>query len=729
MNYIEQIINLDLDNLMENDYQKISEVLKEVKNKGHKNMENYYVVYPFAIEDNPPYKPILFDNFLSKYKYGKHIKEFLIEDNKNKEIFIYNKENGEVREVIGDDIKWIDYDKELSKYSFDSPEYIAIINQIKQSLSRLIKTLPKDISQVKSLISNGAYSETTENLFPLLQLTKKIHSPQIFEFFIQEYPQFKEYFDNDSEYNKKRMENNDGKFFRLKQSEESLFSKILGVRNYNNNIDEDFCYIALKEKIIGKKDFTYGDGSTMKYQLYLAIKKAIKKNDLVLLNEVLSDDIYLNVLLKMSNDDKSYDEKLSNYVTSVEVGTLLKNKGFRFLNKDFHNSLSNEEAIEVINDYKNSQNETLSLYPYTILGHGENSYKKIEVLLKLFPEMNDEKVLNNYMHNIFSEATLPLISVIMKKMDKIDLTKYDIFLYLLQKGAPIEMYKQAIDLGADPRNCEKFIETVINHRDGMKCVKLLNKEGIVLAKNPDYLFHVLRNKPNKTILSYFEKNVEDICSKYTFDGNLAWWGANNLENLKWMISKASNLTQNGKDNQSILYYFAKMNSEKKVDLYIEKVIDTLNSAYNQFEKLKINTDYVNEKNGNHLLHELCKINVFNSGLMNINVIEKIEDISENSLGDYINLKNKDGYTPIEILVDGIKNEKSDLLKIKRTKLLNHLIEKYQNKIILNVVNDKGVELVNEVLDCVIEDVTPIVEKIYMNNINVTSKIKKPMLKF
>lgn len=647
MNYLNNIINLADESLTPDNFSGLIDILKPLHLQMGEHFFSHLISMPYALNNIPAFKPITIKTMILNHPLKAELNNTL--NNKNNEHLLYwdaptqsiqlAKTRQEIKLVFDDFINRGDT-QGLNNY----------VSKIISNIKSLVKELPQNISDIQFFAHPTSNDFLKYDAVPLLRIVEIFPHHSVLDTLIQEYPQVTEYFNMSSPYysdTKKKSDNT------LYQIDPSMFVKFVNrVKGANYNNDSASFYLSCFKKgllNLELRNFIATGSSDIVWQ---SLKYAVSKNDMEGVKFFLANPNLLEPIREINKTAGA--NSLGSGITNFEMLKLLTHYNFPLIfthdenheNMKFYSMSEAQEQIEKNASFKKEMN----FLPYFTTQYNKK-INALNSLVTLLPQLATNEFLQDYAEQLFSETSLENYSKIYETFPQLDLSKVDLFNHIARKNInwDTQYFKDALEHGYDPRFCSQFINFCGTKSDGVKMIKSLNKEGIIVARNPDYLFHSFR-KGTKSLISVFDKASDEVFNKFTLEGNLAWWGANSPELLKQSASRAIDVTLNGKQGQSVFFYFAKaMNSDSHKFTNFKTVTDLILSKLNKPDD-KFDFSYVDEKTGNNFFHEFLTIRGFNSSNFNITPLSILAKHSKSDFFENINAKNNEGYTPIELLL-------------------------------------------------------------------------------
>lgn len=487
---------------------------------------------------------------------------------------------------------------------------------ILSSIQRLINNLPKDYNEIKNLKGLDYYgkesilvsSDSPREINPLFFLAEQFKEIPVYEIIFKKYPKIKE------EWLKTDRRREDQPIFlsTIEASYNDVRNPELGIFFLKNGIGEDY--------------FSDPKNSSKTHDL---IKYASYSGDLDFLNFILPK-------INLKEIEKNlYDYELSiSKAKNKEIIKLLLDNGASFK----HEVMKNSSKYEVNLLYSREASNSI-----IVDGILENKPEEIDEFKK-----NYDAIYNNLEYKDFSFTQL-----ITNKYD-FPLEKYDM-LYVAKKqnrkdATDTEAFEWLVKNGADIRRCDKFCKLLVDSREeGLKLLRALNKKGIIVSKSADIVFNILRSNPTKTFLNYYDKITNQEIEKYNINGHPAWWGATNLTDFKWALSKTQNIEQKSQNHEP--YFVFALREELLVNKFNAKSLieEQIKNAKKRNPNLDLDISY-KDKYNNNFLHYLFKTEKYKKESIDSNILDIIKTHSSKNIFEYLMEKNNQGKSPLDILL-------------------------------------------------------------------------------
>lgn len=683
----------------EDSMKAIAEMIVKSLPEFNNDLNQINLAFPYSVGTMTNSEVIKFSylsqNFNRFHSLHTKIKEILPQRNIN---FSFDRDTGFINETESFGVSYINHT--LNSLSQDKQQREQFLEEVKLAFQELILQLPSNISDIKGLKLQQYGSEQEFTARPLLTLVFRLNSPQIVDFVFSQYPQLKEYYDIESNYYQQ-----DNQQHRLVKNKYNFVAQQLNSFSYE--LKSQYEYIFYRHGLIDKNtpDIDFQN-------VYQAIfKTAIYQNDIEFIRTELKNPDNLNTLLVHKNEDLNYRERFDFYEyptrlsSNLEINKILKEKGFPFFSYLFdgeteNKAIENHEVETLFKSIVNKDNSSslelskLDIIPLFSGHHTTNFYDKLKNFCTLFPEFENTEIISKYANSILNFIEVDNLPLLFKEFPSIDYTGVDVFSHLHSKhNTPISTYASAIEVGVDPRICGKFIERIVKAReDGLKLLKALNKEGIVVIKNPDYVFHIYNNNPTKNFTTYFDKCSDDIFSKYTASGEIVWWGVESQEQIKSKLYRINDVTQNAKDGRSLFHYFAHKEHSHTKQINLANLVNVIFGSQFNPDNQSFDLSYV-YPNGNNLLHEILTFSIFKKSL-NTSSLSVLDNYSKHDLALQFSQKNNNGETPLEMMINKYKNDSKIMFNFDST--LSGIFNIFKDRIDYSQICKDGESLANKI---------------------------------
>ncbi len=484
------------------------------------------------------------------------------------------------------------------------------------SIQRLVNILPKDYNDIKNLKGVDLYgkesilasSNSSREMNPLFYLAEQFKEPSIYEIIFKKYPKIKdEWMKTDR-----------------RREEQPIFLSTIEA-SYNDVRNPELGIFFLKNGI-GEEYFSDPKNSSKTHDL---IKYASYSGDLEFLKFILPK-------VKLQEiENNLYDYELSiSKAKNKEIIKLLLDNGASFKHQIMRNSNNYDVNLLYSREASNS---------WIVDGILEHRPEEITEFKK-----NYDALYNNLEYKDFS-----LTKLIVSKYD-FPLENYDM-LYVAKKQnrqdtSNTELYEWLVKNGADIRRCDKFCKLLVDSReDGLKLLRALNKTGIIVSKSSDIVFNILRSSPTKTFLNYYDKITSTEIEKYNINGFPAWWGASNITDFKWAISKTQNIEQKSQTQEP--YFVFALREELLVNKFSARTLieEQLKVAKKRNPNLDLDISY-KDKYNNNFLHYLFKTEKYKKDSIDSNILDMIKSNSSQNIFEHLMEKNNQGKSPLDILL-------------------------------------------------------------------------------
>lgn len=492
-----------------------------------------------------------------------------------------------------------------------SQNYDEFKDIIQQSIKKLINDLPSDLTQVEIFKGYDYYGqiEVKKHNHPIFEIAEAIHKEEIYDIIFSAIPSTKSYWE---ENNKRRGEEQP----RFLNSIESIWNEVkkpgLGIVFYKHGIGVEYMH---KEE------------------------NASKLHDLICYASYSGDIDFLNTVLPKVNlprlEANKYPYNLS----------LPRAKNAEIVKKLLAHNAVIEQEIE-------SRNSSSPPSQINILFSEE--MRKVEVFDTILENTDygnqvckEPKSFYGVMLNKDFDFTKTLI-----EKYNFPLEKFDMLQVAWKHDDDDEQYQWLIKNGADPRNCQTFCESIVNSREsGLKRLRALNKQGILMAKSPDVIYGIFSNSPTKNFITYYEKLTANELEKNTKNNFPAWWSATSQNDFKFMMLRIDNPAQTASDGRPYLHFI------------LEKELHTKVASGFARESFKTQLDYIKRKcpdseidfsyrdnNGNNVLHHLVTVKKYGKDSIDTTLFDNLKEYTNNRIYDLFSIPNNAGITPLEILL-------------------------------------------------------------------------------
>jgi Arc/MetJ-type ribon-helix-helix transcriptional regulator len=535
---------------------------------------------------------------------------------------------------------------------------------IKQSIEKLLKDLPDNIEQIKTLKTYDYYGKIEEKSHrnPLFEIAEEINQEEIYNMVFSKKPEIKK------EWLKTGRRDEQPLFL---STIEAIWNDVrnpeLGVLFYKHDICKDYMH---KEE--------------NKEKLHDLIRYAVYDEDYDFLNEALPKID----LSKLEENKHSHDLCLPRAKSKKMVNLLLDH------NATVEHVIKSDKTTYDVNVL--FSDELRSFEAFSAIIERNEKYRKMIV----------EQPENFY--TLMGKKDFEFTKVLIEKYN-FPLEKFDMLSIAWQKDGDFEWL---VKNGADIRECASFCSEIVSAReDGLKKLRLLNKEGFIVAKAPDFIFNIFNSSPTKNFINYYDKLTAQDVEKTTKNGYPAWWGAKTPSDYKFMQSRISNPMQKANDGKTYLFYVL----ERETENYGRNRAGAKEAFKNMVEKMnkkfpdeKLDLSYVDEK-GNTFLHLLVKVEKYGKDSIDADLLELIKENSSENPFSYMMKKNKKGIMPIEILLTQETKYNWSSIKVIKDAITNESInfseklssgEKIGDKLVEYFKDDKefSIKLHSEILN-------------------------------
>jgi len=509
--------------------------------------------------------------------------------------FKWNAETGEITEKVGYGINWM------------KDSYIDFKEAINSSINKLLLDIPKDLSEIKiynQLNSNGSVDSKRLH-HPLYTIASTINQPEVYQLIFDALPEFKSYWLEPSRVTK-----------------EPRFLYLIDSSHFG--IGKPKVAISFYKNSIGTEYFHQPENLDRLHELIL---NASESGDLEFLKLVLP-----KIDLKKIEFDK-YSRSLSLCkAKNAEVANIL---------------LDNNALIE-----KEIDTPSGKLVNNVVLNEEITKIEVIDLILQRLPQYRDEiKSESKSYYRMLEMRNFEFTQLLVEKY-QFPLENFDM-LYLAYKksdGDDLKYYKWLVKNGADTRECAELCHEIVKKREsGLKLIRALNKEGIIVAQSPDFVFNIFQNSPTKTFVNYYEKLTDTDLEKTTKNGLPAWWGAKHHSDYLFMFSRIKNYDQLAEDGKSLLFHLLESQLMFK-GLQPKEIIKL------QLKKLKVkNPEYkfdlsYEDKKGNNFLHYFLSFERHHKDIKDLDLLDILSDNSKQNPYEFLSKENKEGISPMDLFL-------------------------------------------------------------------------------
>ena len=256
--------------------------------------------------------------------------------------------------------------------------------------------------------------------------------------------------------------------------------------------------------------------------VYDLASNAIYQNDLKVLNKLIEN---FN-LPKIEKEKKSYEAFLKK-ANSPEVAEILLNTG-----------------CFAVGIWKGDKSKNTTSYAI-------DEHMSRDTLSSIINHVDKDLVVKHhkYFYNTFikERADLETVKVLIEE-HKFPIEKYDMLCVgqkIRSNFSSFDSIKWFLEHGADPRNCEDFVSTIVAQReDGKKSLGLYKREGLLDTFSSDMIYAMANNEDMKKIfINYYEKVTPEQLSRPTKDGSPAWFGVNSQDFFNLIKNKIEDYNQ------------------------------------------------------------------------------------------------------------------------------------------------------------------------------------------
>jgi hypothetical protein len=255
-----------------------------------------------------------------------------------------------------------------------------------------------------------------------------------------------------------------------------------------------------------------------------------------------------------------------------------------------------------------------------------------DIFYKYLERSSDEESFKQKV-NLFLEHGFPL-------------SKYDFF--SCSKAIPdyIDRVNYCLEIGADPRNCKQFVQSLVSARD-VSSFKKITKNTTLNLLYPDPLFYLLNSESHtQTTLDLASKATSENLMRLTAFKIPAWFGVSSSNSLRNIDNKITNF--NPVNHISWITYIT---SVLKTDRFsdISKMIVSMSK--HQMKKNNELLEFgVSNIKGNNVFHNLFEYNEHRRVQVDRDFIDVIlNNFNLSNLNYLIMEKNNLGNTPLDNL--------------------------------------------------------------------------------
>ncbi len=487
---------------------------------------------------------------------------------------------------------------------------------ILSSIQKLLNNLPSDYNEIINIKGKDYYNkentlastDSIRKINPIFYLAEQLKDASVYEIIFKKYPKIKdEWLKTDS-----------------KRDNQPLF--LSSIDATLNDIRNPELGIFFLKQGIGTEYFFDPKNSTQTHDL---IKYASYSGDKDFLNFILPK-------VNLAEIEKGlYDYELSiSKAKDKEIIKILLENGASFKHEVSRNSNKYEVNLLYSREASNA---------IVVDGILENKPEELQEFKK-----NYDSLYNNLEYKDF-----PLTKLIVTKYD-FPLENYDM-LYIAKKqnkkdSTDTDLYEWLVKNGADIRRSDKFCKAIVDSReDGLKLLRALNKKGIIVSKSADTVFNILRSSPTKTFLNYYDKITNTEIEKYNINGHPAWWGATNMSDFKWALSKTENAEQKSQHQEP--YFSFALREELLVHKFSARglIEEQLKVAKKRNPNLDLDFSY-RDKHNNNFLHFLFTTEKYRKDSIDSNILDVLQNNSSQNIFASLMEKNQYGKSPLDILL-------------------------------------------------------------------------------
>ena len=580
---------------------------------------------------------ITFEEFIQKHFKDPEFFKKIVDEKmiSNPFQFFFNPDTMTVTDVPGYGLYWMKnhWSKDRNNYGEQGDEFAPYILEAIKQLAKTLKDLPIESTPLvesenirfkrhrKSNISYELldYQQNIErtHLHPLEHIARFLDKPEVYDTILSVSPGYK-----------KLWQTGDTML------DQEKLKHVIPISRYGHN-DTALIHVFYKHDIA--RD--YIDNSSLT-GLHSLIEHAIHKNDVNFIREHST-----RWSIAAIESSKPYYECFIRSSRSKEMTELLMEKG-AFISGNFiqHDEVKGQD-IE-----KNVSVITKELSVEAL----DSLLEKSPVISKLLKDNPDI-----FHYHFFKEGrSFEHVKLLVEKYD-FPVQNYDMLILAKRFSQEENVMSWVLEHGADPRQCEEYIKTMVASRDdGLKSMKALHKSNILNIFYPDPIFHILNNNPTKIFLTWLEKAPQEQFNRFTVNGVPAWWGATE-SSMSLALSKVDNLHQLSQSGNSYAFYLASL------DLRDRKAGERIEKFGPYVKKKSISSISLEGKNeiGNNIFHL-----IFGKKESQENVDEKfvsnILSLTQDNIAPLLVEKNHDGKEPLLYMLD--INERSNMWEVKES---------------------------------------------------------------
>lgn len=509
--------------------------------------------------------------------------------------------------------------------------------QIFQSFKNLLDDLPEDLSKVTTYNQINHYGkiESRSLNHPLYTVSSEINQPELYDLILTSRPNLKDEFLNNS------IVSNEPKFLHIINKHQTHH-----LRDDSKNYE---IAIIFYKHGIGVEYFHQNDNLD---DLHSLICKASHTGDTEFLNIVLPT---VN-LHEMEQNKDSRNISLT-WAKNAEVANIL----FAY--------------NAVVEKSYATQNGTVT--NNLILNDDLTKLDVLDLMLQKFPQYQ-EQIKNDPQpfYHFMQQRTFGFTKLLVEKY-QFPLENFDMLSIAYKKttSETYEDYKWLAQNGADLRESELFCIEMVRQRDaGLKLIRGLNKEGIIVSKSPDFVFNIFQSNPTKIFLTYYDKLSAVELEKNTKKGLPAWWGAKAHSDYFFMFSRIKNYDQTAQDGRNLLFHVLEMQLEHR-GINPQSIIKLqLKKLHAKEQEYKLDLSYTDES-GNNFMHHLLTFRKNYKDNINLDLLELLEGNTKQNIFEFLSKENKQGVSPLDLFLtqDNLSNyDYNKTLKLLIEKAADHI---------------------------------------------------------
>lgn len=523
--------------------------------------------------------------------------------------FTWNSSEGSITEKANYGIYWI------------RDNFNEFKEDILQSFKNLLEDLPNDLSEVKifNQINHQGKIQSRSLNHPLYSISTEVNQPELYDLIFTSRPEIKDEF--------------------LKNSITTKEPKFLHIINRHEthvliDNDKNFKIAMLFYKHgIAADYFHQNDNLT---ELHRLIVKACYTGDIDFLNIVLPNIDLCEIETNRINEPREFSLCRAKNIEIAEL--LLKH------NAVIEKSYNTPNGLITNNIVLNEEITKIEVLDY-ILNKLPNYQEQIK---------NDPVPFYKMMQNRPLSFTKLLVEKYQFPLENFDMLS---IAYKKTNIETFEDYKWLAQHGADLRENKLFCAEMVHKREiGLKIIRGLNKEGIIVSKSPDFVFNIFQNSPTKNFITYYDKLSATELEKTTKQDFPAWWGAKSYSDYMFMFNRIKNYDQKTSDGKNLLFHLLERQLDNRGINPNEIIKLQLKKLKIQDSEYKLDLSYTNT-DGNNFLHFLLSFRKHYKDHINLDLLEILKNNSQQSPFEFLSKENKVGISPMDLFLtqDNVSN--------------------------------------------------------------------------